>query len=108
MAPMPVTNKSTTPNFAQPEVTTFQSIKPEEIEHKPQDKKNIVINHLCFPKAYSLTILKFGLNSVLMKCKAMRHRIEITPNAIVPFANKDMFFIMLFLIIMFRVHLRSL
>jgi hypothetical protein len=83
IAPIPVTNNNTTPNFAQPVVTTFQSINPDEIEQSPQQRKNMVSNHLCLPKAYSLTILKLGLNSGLVKCNVSRHRMDITPKAIV-------------------------
>jgi len=63
------------------------------MEQSPQLIKKTVKSHLYFPIAYSLTILKPGLNSGLTKCKIRRQRIEIDPNAIVAFANKRGLFI---------------
>ena len=92
---MPVRNIKTTANFAQPELTIVHSIIPEHIEQSPQLIKKTVNSHICFPKAYSLTILKPGLNSELTKCKIRRQRMEIDPNAIVALANKNELFIVL-------------
>jgi len=96
IAPIPVTNNNTTPTVDQPVVTTFHSINPAEMEQSPQQRKNTVSSHLCLPKAYSLIILKFGLNSLLTICNAIKQKIEIIPKMMVLFANSEMFFICLF------------